>query len=303
MYAQSKERGIVVEHPFSYFLEAIPKDMYYRTKSHICSFVAIFEPDEYKLGEVICVDDYHFLLFFSESPAMTVAGREYKLKKGDLLVIRPWEEVFGYPSEKKYGKYINISIKKDFFERTAAQTAGGEPFSFKQMQGRYSAQLLDIVGNFQREIMDYGQAYPLMLESICTQLVFQLIRDLHSKAHASKAGKENQYIRAAIELMEKHYNSNISINDICRLIYLSPCHFKRVFKEHTGQSPYQYLMRIRIEKSKELLKSTDDSVEEVARRCGFVNSGHFATVFKRHFNLSPTEFRKVRQTSAQFDTF
>lgn len=281
-----------MERNFDYFLTAIPRDMYNRTKAHICSHVAIFEPEEYKLGEPICVDDYHFVLFFSEAPFMTVAGRPYRLKKGDMLVVQPFEEVLGYQEEgKKFGKYMHISVKKDFFQKIAAQTATGEPFSFHQ--GKYSAQLLDLVGNFQREIMDYGEAYPLMVESICTQLVFQLIRDLQSFSPAGKAGRENQYIRAAIELMENHYASDISINDICSLIYLSPCHFKRVFKEHTGQTPYQYLMRIRIEKSRELLKNTHEPVEEVARRCGFVNAGHFATVFKRFFKLSPTEFRKT----------
>lgn len=281
-----------MEQNFGYFKSAIPKDMYDRTKSHICSHVAIFVPEEYRLGEPICVDDYHFLLFFAESPKMTVAGRPYSPRKGDLLVIRPFEPVIGFPDEgKKYGKYMNISVKKDFFQKIAAESARGEDFAFGRLQGRYSAQLLDLVGSFQREIMDFGEAYPLMVESICTQLVFQLIRDLQG-APACRAVKENQYIRAAIELMESHYASNISINDICSLIYLSPCHFKRVFKEHTGKSPYQYLMRLRIEKSRELLKNTRYSVEEVARRCGFVNAGHFATVFKRFFNLSPTEFRK-----------
>jgi AraC family transcriptional regulator len=291
--ANNTKRSAILNKNFSYFLEAIPRELYDRTKSHICSYVAIFEPEEYELGKVICVDDYHFLLFFSESPDMTVGGREYKLKKGNLLAIEPWQEVYGFPCEnKKFGKYMHIAIDKDFFLSIASETVREGPFSFQHPHGTYSAQLLDLIGNFQRELMDYGETYPLMIKSICTQLVLQLIRDLNRTSPASKIGKENKYIRAAMELMESHYDSNISINEICRQIYLNPCHFKRVFKEHTGQTPYQYLMRIRIEKSKELLRGTDDSVEEVARRCGFVNSGHFATVFKRHTKLSPTDFRK-----------
>lgn len=50
---------------FDYFAETIPPDMYSRTKSNICQHIAIFEPQEYAVGEVICVDDYHFILFFS----------------------------------------------------------------------------------------------------------------------------------------------------------------------------------------------------------------------------------------------
>lgn len=267
--------------------------MYLRTKSHVCRHLAIFEPEEYTLGEVICVDDYHFLLFFSESPVTRVNGCEYKLEKDGLLVIQPWQEVYGIPfGNRKYGKYMHIAIRKEFFMKIAAEAACGDIFEFKQIQGVYSTQLLDLVGNFQREMMNHGETYPLMIKSICSQIVFQLIRDLNCKT-VNKMGRENKYINVAMEFMEKHYSANISINDICSLIYLSPCHFKRVFKEFTGQTPYQYLIGIRIEKSKEILRKNEHSIEEAARLCGFVNSGHFSTVFKRHVNMSPTEFKKL----------
>jgi AraC family transcriptional regulator len=281
-----------VNQNFSYFVEAIPKDMYLRTKSHICRYMAIFEPEEYALGKVICVDDFHFLLFFSESPTIRINGREYKFKKGGLLVIQPWQEVYGVPGDnRKYGKYLHIAVQKDFFVKIASEAAGGNAFEFKKNHGVYGTQLLDLVGNFQREMMNYGGSYPLMVESICTQIVFQLIRDLNNKS--TVPARDNKYISAAIEYMENYYNANISINDICSLIYLSHCHFKRVFKECTGQTPYQYLTSIRIEKSKELLLKNEHSIEEVARLCGFVNSGHFSTVFKRHLNMSPSEYKKI----------
>ena len=280
---------------FNYFLETIPKDIFLKTKSHVCRHIAIFEPEEYTLGEVISVDDYHFLLFFSESPVTRVNGCEYHLKKGGLLVIQPWQEVYGIiPCEnRKFGKYTHIAIKKEFFNKIATEAALGDTFEFKHIQGVYSTQLLDLIGNFQREMMNHAETYPLMIKSICTQIVFQLIRDLNCKSTADNIGRENKYINAAIEYMHKYYSSDISINDICSLIYLSPCHFKRVFKEYTGQTPYQFLMGIRIEKSKELLRKSEHSIEKVAGLCGFINAGHFSTVFKRHVNMSPTEFRRI----------
>ncbi len=287
---------------FSYFLETIPKDMYAKTKSQICRHLAIFEPEEYALGEEICVDDYHFLLFFSESPVTRVNGCECKLKKGGLLVIQPWQKVYGVPCDnRRYGKYMHIAVKKDFFLEIAAEAACGEAFAFQRIQSVYSAQLLDLAGSFQREMMNCGETYPLMIKSICTQIVFQLVRDLNGESTAIKPGKENKYISSAIQFMESYYRANISITDICSLIYLSPCHFKRVFKDHTGQTPYQYLMGIRIEKSKEMLRKGQHSVEEVARLCGFVNSGHFSTVFKRNLKMSPTEFRKSNADTAKGD--
>jgi len=282
---------------FNYFAGLIPQDMYSRTKSHICKYIAVFEPEEYVLGEAICVDDYHFLLFFSEAPVTKINNYAYKPVKGSLLVVQPWEEVYGIPDDRKkrYDKYIHIAVEKSFFQRIAKEAAGGSEYEFKRIQNVYSKQLLDLIGNFQREMMDYGESFPMMLEGICIQIVFQLLRDLNSDpaANKSKISKDNKYINKAIQIMEENYSSNISINDICNLIYLSPCHFKRVFKDCTGQTPYQYLMRIRLEKAKEILREKNDSIEEVAKQCGFVNSGHFSTVFKRSMGMSPSEYRKL----------
>lgn len=282
---------------FNYFIKHIPQDMYARTKSHICKYMAIFEPNEYVLGDVICVDDYHFLLFFSEAPVTKINNYAYKPHKGSLLVIQPWEEVYGVPDDNKksYDKYIHIAVEKSFFRRVAKEVAGGGEYEFKRIHNTYSKQLLDLIGNFQREMMDHGESFPLMLEGICIQIVFQLLRDLSSEpaANKSKISKDNKYINKAIQFMHEYYSANISINDICKLIYLSPCHFKRVFKDYTGQTPYQYLMRIRLEKAKEILKENDDPIEEVAKMCGFVNSGHFSTVFKRNTGMSPSEYRKL----------
>lgn len=286
----------MVKSDFNYFVQTIPPDMYSRTKATICRHIAIFEPEEYAVGEVLCVDDYHFVLFFASAPVTRVGKIEYRVKKGDLLVIQPWEEVYGVPCDsRKHGKYLHIAVKKVFFQEVASEIAGGEEFAFHRIQGHYSNQLLDLIGNFQLELMNYGEAYPQMLHSLSTQIVFQLIRDLsadHTRTNG-KIGRDNQYIREAIQLMQEYYATSISISDICNLIYLSPCHFKRVFKEHTGQTPHQHLMNIRLEKAKELLRRTEDSIEDTARLCGFVNAGHFAVAFKRGTKLSPSEYRKM----------
>ena len=291
-------KGEKIKLNFSYLIDTIPKDMYSKTKSYISRHIAIFEPEEYAVGEIICVDDYHFILFFSQAPVTRIGYKEYKVKKGDMLVVQPWEKVYGVPcGHKKFDKYMHIAVKKDFFQKVATEIAGGEAFEFKRVQNTYSRQLLDLIGSFQREFMDHGESYPLMIESISIQIVFQLIRDLHADYvdNVRKVSKDNKYINKAIQFMQEYYSSNISIKDICNLIYLSPCHFKRVFKDYTGRTPHQYLTQIRIEKAKELLREKENSMEEIAKLCGFINPGHFSTVFKRNLHMSPTEYRKMER--------
>lgn len=278
---------------FDYLTRAIPPELYTKTKATISAHIAIFEPEAFAVGEVFCVDDYHFLLFLSSAPVTRVGNAEFKVKKGDMLVIQPWEEVYGIPCDAKTrGKYLHIAVKKEFFADITSEISRGELFKFKHVHGHYSSQLLDMIGLFQQEIMNYGDAYPKMLHSLSTQIVFRLIRDLEDEQDNGWEKTDNPYISKAIRFMHEHYQSNISINDICNLIYLSPGHFKRVFKEQTGRTPHQFLMDIRINKSKELLAKKGCSIEDVARKCGFVNAGHFAVAFKRSTKLSPSEYRK-----------
>ncbi|MGI6225121.1 MAG: helix-turn-helix domain-containing protein [Peptococcales bacterium] len=279
---------------FGNFIEKIPQDIHSVTKSYICRYIAIFEPEEFIFGDVLCFEDYHFVLFFSNPPLATIDGCYYQFKKGSLIVIQPGSVVSILPTEKtKWIKYIAISVKKDFFEKVAFQIANEGEFKFKCIENFYSKQLLDLIGSFQLELMNYGESYPLMLESISTQIVFQLIRDINT--NTGKISKENKYISKAIQFMQDYYSSNISINDICNMIYLSPCHFKRVFKEYTGKTPYRYLTEIRLEKAKEILKEKENSVEEVAKLCGYVNSGHFATAFKQYVGITPSEYKRISE--------
>jgi len=281
---------------FGYFLDIIPPEMYSRTKATICRYIAIFEPVEFFVGNEFCVDDYHFLLFFGNAPGMKINDVEYRAKKGDVVVIRPWDKIYGIPGEsEEYGKFLHIAVKKELFQKIADEIAGGKTFEFRKIHGRCSNQLLYLIGCYQQEMMNYGEAFPQMILSLSTQIVFQLIRDLnadHKKAK-DRTVEDSPYIRKAINLMQQYYATNISIKDISDLIYLSPYHFKRIFKEYTGQTPHSYLTNIRLEKAKGLLEKNEHSIEETARLCGFVNSSHFAVVFKRYTKMSPTEYRKI----------
>ena len=84
----------------------------------------------------------------------------------------------------------------------------------------------------------------------------------------------------------------ITIDDMAKVACISKYHFSRLFKESTGQSPYKYLSQYRIDKAKDLLISTNLSVNEIALRVGFDDMSSFIYLFKQHMHVSPLQFRK-----------
>ena len=105
---------------------------------------------------------------------------------------------------------------------------------------------------------------------------------------------ENLFTERTVDFkasISAHIFSEISINELAQLTNLSLSSFKRRFKEIYGIPPLQYIQRQRLEKAKDLLLVSDDSVQDVAFISGFKTINHFSKKFKEHFGVAPTQFR------------
>ncbi len=107
----------------------------------------------------------------------------------------------------------------------------------------------------------------------------------HKVKHNDKA------ILKAQQFMENNYGEVKTINEIASYVGISSRHFKRRFKQATGDSPLTYLQNIRINLAKKKLESTLDSIEEITQQIGYENAGTFRRLFKNRTSLSPREYR------------
>ncbi len=101
-------------------------------------------------------------------------------------------------------------------------------------------------------------------------------------------------VEQAKEYILSHYNSDLSLDDISRIVDISPYYFSKIFKEETGVNFIDYLTNIRIEKAKELLLSTDCSMKEICTRIGYSDPNYFSRAFKKNVGVTPTEFKEVK---------
>jgi len=110
------------------------------------------------------------------------------------------------------------------------------------------------------------------------------------KATGSSLFKQ-QAVNRMICLMEEDLAAEASLEALAAKVGLSHSYASRVFKEMTGVSPWDYLLRLRLESAKALLSSSSLPVSEIALRCGFCDSSHLAKSFKMREGRSPKEFR------------
>jgi len=98
--------------------------------------------------------------------------------------------------------------------------------------------------------------------------------------------------------IDDHYGDNIDLNNIADEAWFSKFHFIRAFKNTYGKTPHQYLIYVRIEKARELLK-TGTPVSEVCYTVGFESLSSFSGLFKRMTGLSPSAYLAQQQNLQQ----
>lgn len=101
-------------------------------------------------------------------------------------------------------------------------------------------------------------------------------------------------LRRVCELIEARLHTPIGLEDLAREANLSRFYFARLFRITTGDSPYRYLLKRRIERAKELLAHGQSDIE-VANSSGFSSATHLQSIFRRFVGLTPRQFRALHK--------
>ncbi|XZF16136.1 helix-turn-helix domain-containing protein [Chitinophagaceae bacterium MMS25-I14] len=95
-----------------------------------------------------------------------------------------------------------------------------------------------------------------------------------------------------LHYIQRHFAENLSLENLAAEANYSPYHFHRLFRQHTGEPPKQYLIRLRLEKAtKELLFYPKKSVYAIAMDCGFSSQSVFARAFRSRYNITAEQYR------------
>ncbi|MBC6700158.1 helix-turn-helix transcriptional regulator [Hymenobacter puniceus] len=136
----------------------------------------------------------------------------------------------------------------------------------------------------------------LYVESLSNALSYHLIEH-HATYERRVAGPEARLpepVMARIDAyLEASVEQAVTLEVLAGLANLSVFHFARRFKKTTGSSPYQYVIRWRIERARELLRAGELPVAAISDALGFASPAHFSVAFKRAVGVSPRDFQRA----------
>lgn len=130
----------------------------------------------------------------------------------------------------------------------------------------------------------------IFASSNATNIITECIR-------ATKAQPPHIPIPKIVSLTESYISQNyyeaITLDSLAERFAMNKYHLQKQFKRFIGISPSKYLIHTRITRAKELLRSTDNSIEKIAEEIGFGNVSNFTRAFKQYENITPTTYRKT----------
>jgi AraC-like DNA-binding protein len=130
-----------------------------------------------------------------------------------------------------------------------------------------------------------------MLKLILAELLMILYRCRKAGEEARNAGPARFRIEEAAAYIRDRYAEEISLTQLAFIFGFNPSYFSRLFARQTGVHVFEYLNRIRIQKSCLFLKRSSMSIVEIAFSVGYNNLSHFNRYFRRIMGMSPREYR------------
>jgi AraC family transcriptional regulator len=110
-------------------------------------------------------------------------------------------------------------------------------------------------------------------------------------------------IREVQTFLAANLDRDVDLQTIAREAALSPYYFTRQFTAFVGVPPYRYLIGLRIERARQLLRETELTVTQICHRVGFNSLSHFTTTFHQHTGVSPSAYRRRRDWEQDANRF
>jgi len=144
------------------------------------------------------------------------------------------------------------------------------------------------------ELEDAAPGFAVAARARFLALLVCLARNWTAAGPGQRAALEGQHaaVAAALACIEERHGEELSLDDLARQAHLSPHYLSELFHRQTGQSPWDYLTTLRLEKAKERLRASDESITAIAFAVGFNDSSYFTRVFRAREGTTPLRWRR-----------
>jgi AraC family transcriptional regulator len=192
---------------------------------------------------------------------------------------------------------LMLALAPSFMQHAAHEFTGAAPLELRNQRAIRDAPILHLGLALQAELEAGCPAGRLYGEGLATALAVHLLQHYTvcpPQLRSYRGGMPQARLQRVLEYMQAHLDQELSLAALASIAQMSPYYISRLFKQSTGLSPHQYLLRQRIERAKELLAGPRCRIAEVSDALGFPHQSHFTTTFHRWVGTTPRQYRQQR---------
>jgi AraC-like DNA-binding protein len=235
---------------------------------------------------------WSFIVSFDSYCRTRIGETIYDSIPSTVFVLPPYIPHQELPSDI-VSRYIAVMIDTGYLNRQLARYNKSTNDLQAAMHCRSTQRLIDELKEFMTEYEEAAPGYESLLDAGALKITHLLIRQLLDIKPTADAITHRMSVNKAIEFLNEHYGEKLSINDLATAANCSASHFSRIFKDETGLSPSDYIMQVRLDYAKRMLRADDKTVTQIALDCGFNSSSYFSHCFTRAFQISPSDFKNL----------
>ncbi|MGK7940945.1 MAG: helix-turn-helix domain-containing protein [Crocosphaera sp.] len=250
-------------------------------------------------GNYLCKDSHTVFISVSQRPLEYLQvqdGVSYNglYRPGEILITPANVPLF--VRWKGQENCLQIQIKTEFLHNIAQETLSCDRNLFQLMPQFqvHDSHIQGITMMLLEECQKQVSNNQLYLDSLANILAVNLIRH-HGTTQpvlpVYQGGLSPYQLSQIFDYIDAHLEQHLKLEDLAQLLDLSQFHFSRLFKQSVGLSPHQYLIEQRIERAKQLLKKTNQSILDIALNCGFSSHSHLSKQFRQVTGMTPKAYR------------
>lgn len=231
-------------------------------------------------------DSFLFIFTVKGSGYLIYRNQTYNLNPNQLFLIDCMETQYYATQPNNEWELIylhfNGSESKKYFERI-----------YENSGPVYCLEKNSIITINFKKIFELLELKDKKIDIIGSCLITEILTEL--LLESSNESLEKNLIPACVQksvnLIEENYFNAIDLDVLSRDCFISKYHLSRLFKKHTGYSPYEYLLKYRLTQAKIFLKDSNLNINEISKRVGFESTSHFIKLFGQHEKTTPMKFR------------
>jgi len=247
-------------------------------------------------------EEYEIYYLIEGERYYLIGGKTYVINSGSIALINRDEIHKTSAVDSPYHERILISLKQEPMN-TLLEASGELTLSdffsgtncVLELNENQNLQVEELIWRMVHAIKEERPGYKLTVMTLVAQMILLLqeepIKTEEKESELTEHSHRQEVVNQVTNYLAKNYKEKLSLVDVAELFFLNKSYLSRIFKEVTGYAVNEYINLCRMKKARELLRTTDSQIIDIAFKVGYDSTTYFNKMFKKYHQISPREYR------------